>query len=275
MKKLDEKFTNDRLDLELDMYVMNSKSWFKVRDVADYLGIGNTSGHITRLVSYPEEHLVVRIVDDITNRKQEMVFIDEYGLYEILVKINKSNAKRYEKAKAFQQWVFGEVLPSIRKNGGYIDVRASDTLEEVDYKVDRTVNDAYDRWEDLQAELEYQKSINNDYSEELNELKTREVYDADLEPVVADLNEEILGLRAQVNKYKQGAQMVYEQYRALIDIMYDMLLREVNEYRMRNHMSPLSGKDKIAVYKEWDRIRHLKSVYDMYPTDRIFGSSLQ
>lgn len=46
--------------------------------------------------------------------KQNFTFINENELYFVIMRSDKSNAKE------FRQWICGEVLPSIRKNGGYI-----------------------------------------------------------------------------------------------------------------------------------------------------------
>ena len=53
-------------------------------------------------------------------RTTKMTYINEANLYRCIFQSKK------EEAKAFQDWVFGEVLPQIRKTGGYIPVSAED-----------------------------------------------------------------------------------------------------------------------------------------------------
>ena len=53
-------------------------------------------------------------------RTTKMTYINEANLYRCIFQSKK------EEAKAFQDWVFGEVLPQIRKTGGYIPVSADD-----------------------------------------------------------------------------------------------------------------------------------------------------
>ena len=53
-------------------------------------------------------------------RTTKMTYINEANLYRCIFQSKK------EEAKAFQNWVFGEVLPQIRKTGGYIPVSAED-----------------------------------------------------------------------------------------------------------------------------------------------------
>ena len=45
---------------------------------------------------------------------QEMVYVNEQNLYKVIMRSDKPQAE------PFQDWVCGEVLPSIRKTGGYI-----------------------------------------------------------------------------------------------------------------------------------------------------------
>lgn len=54
------------------------------------------------------------------SRQSESLFVSEPGLYQIMFRSNKPAAER------FQDWVFEEVLPSIRKQGGYIASTVSD-----------------------------------------------------------------------------------------------------------------------------------------------------
>lgn len=59
-------------------------------------------------------------VIDSMGRPQQAVFITEPNLYKVIMRSNKPQAE------PFQDWVCGEVLPQIRKTGGYIPVSADD-----------------------------------------------------------------------------------------------------------------------------------------------------
>lgn len=56
---------------------------------------------------------------------QEMVYVDEQNLYKVIMRSDKPQAE------PFQDWVCGEVLPSIRKTGGYIAANNDMTDEEI------------------------------------------------------------------------------------------------------------------------------------------------
>lgn len=119
-------FKNERLGLELDVYTFNTKEWFLAKDVANYLGY-RTANDMTRIITF-EENYSTHKMRTAQGNEYEAVFINEFGLYEILCKVNKSDENRYNKAREFQKWVFGEVLPSIRKNGGYIEGKSEDEI---------------------------------------------------------------------------------------------------------------------------------------------------
>ena len=66
----------------------------------------------------------IYIIDSM-GREQVATFINEQNLYKVIMRSDKPQAE------AFQDWVCGEVLPSIRKNGGYISATAEETPEEI------------------------------------------------------------------------------------------------------------------------------------------------
>lgn len=84
---------------------------FCARDVCKALGYKNGRENLSKW--FPDG-LVKNYIIDSLGRKQLASFLNEMQLYKFVM---RSNAKNTEQ---FQDWVCGEVLPSIRKNGGYI-----------------------------------------------------------------------------------------------------------------------------------------------------------
>lgn len=93
--------------------------WFVAKDVCDVLGLGNSSQATSRL---REKDLSGIISNDVTGRPQSMRVVSEFGLYELVLSSRKEDALR------FKYWVCDEVLPSIRKTGGY-NVKPLSALE--------------------------------------------------------------------------------------------------------------------------------------------------
>lgn len=83
---------------------------FCLVDVCKVLELGNPSQVKTRL---DDEVISNEVIPDSLGRQQEMTFINEDGLYDVILDSRKPQAK------AFRKWITSEVLPSIRKTGSY------------------------------------------------------------------------------------------------------------------------------------------------------------
>lgn len=88
----------------------DGEPWFVLKDVCRVLGISKYRGAAERLD--PDEREPVRV--DTPGGPQEMTCVNESGLYSVILRSDKPEAK------PFRRWVTSEVLPSIRKHGGYI-----------------------------------------------------------------------------------------------------------------------------------------------------------
>lgn len=83
---------------------------FCLEDVCKVLELGNPSQVKTRLCG---EVITNEVIPDSLGRQQEMIFINEDGLYDVILDSRKPQAK------TFRKWVTSEILPSIRKHGIY------------------------------------------------------------------------------------------------------------------------------------------------------------
>lgn len=90
---------------------INGEAWLVGKDVAERLGYKDTSDALKKHVDV-EDKLTRRFADSGQNR--EMYIINESGLYSLVLGSKLPNARR------FKRWVTGEVLPAIRRTGGYI-----------------------------------------------------------------------------------------------------------------------------------------------------------
>lgn len=89
----------------------NGEPWFVGKDVAEILGYSNTKDAIAKHVD-DEDKLGAQIATSGQNRN--MTIINESGLYSLIL------SSKMPKAKEFKRWVTSEVIPAIRKTGGYI-----------------------------------------------------------------------------------------------------------------------------------------------------------
>lgn len=96
---------------EIRSTTINEDPWFVGKDVARVLGYKDTSDALKKHVE-AEDKLTRQIAD--SGQSREMYIINESGLYSLIL------SSKLEGAKRFKRWVTSEVLPSIRRNGGYI-----------------------------------------------------------------------------------------------------------------------------------------------------------
>ena len=90
---------------------INGEPYFVAKDVADILGYQNGSRDINRHVD-EDDREKVKIFDG--NQDKVSIIINESGLYSLIL------SSKLPTAKKFKRWVTSEILPSIRKTGGYL-----------------------------------------------------------------------------------------------------------------------------------------------------------
>lgn len=88
---------------------MDGEAWFVLKDVCAVLGISNNRMAADRL---DDDEKGVSLIDTLGG-KQEMVIVNESGLYHIILRSDKPEAA------PFRRWVTNDVLPTIRKTGSY------------------------------------------------------------------------------------------------------------------------------------------------------------
>lgn len=90
----------------------NGELYFVANDVCRVLGYSNPRKTISDHIDDEDKDAVT--IRDAIGREQKTTIINESGLYTLILRSNKSQAKQ------FKHWVTSEVLPSIRKHGAYL-----------------------------------------------------------------------------------------------------------------------------------------------------------
>ena len=143
---------------------INGEPWFVLKDVCAVLGIS----HITDTAKRMDEDEVGQTeVTDSMGRKQSTYVINESGLYNVILRSDKPEAK------PFRKWVTSEVLPSIRKNGGYIAGQEQLTPSELMAKALLVANKTLSEREARISELTVQNAIMQPKAEYFDELVDR------------------------------------------------------------------------------------------------------
>lgn len=91
---------------------INGEAWLVGKDVAERLGYSNPRDALSKHVDSEDKNTVA--FRDGTSGNPNVTIINESGLYSLVLGSKLPNARR------FKRWVTGEVLPAIRRTGGYI-----------------------------------------------------------------------------------------------------------------------------------------------------------
>lgn len=99
-------------DSEVRTTTINNEPWWVLTDVCKILELTTPSRVAERLDK--DEVSQAHIIDSL-GRQQNTTIINESGLYSVILRSDKPQAK------SFRKWVTSEVLPTIRKTGGYVN----------------------------------------------------------------------------------------------------------------------------------------------------------
>lgn len=91
--------------------VINNEPWFVAKDVCDVLNHSNHKVAVSRL---DEDEVSKVYLTDSLGRNQQTTVVNEAGIYSLILTSNKPEAKQ------FKRWITHEVIPTIRKTGGYV-----------------------------------------------------------------------------------------------------------------------------------------------------------
>ena len=94
--------------------IINNEPWFMGRDVCKALGYVNNRKTFQDHVDMEDKRDGVTIRDSI-GRMQKGIVVNESGLYSLIL------SSKLDSAKDFKRWVTSEILPTIRKTGGYVN----------------------------------------------------------------------------------------------------------------------------------------------------------
>lgn len=135
---------------DLRIVLIDNEPWMIGKDVAEALGYTNPRKAIADHVD--EEDKGVTKCDTLGG-KQDLTVINESGVYALIF------GSKLESAKRFKRWVTAEILPSLRKNGGYILNQDSMTQEQI-----------------LAAALQVSKKIIEDRDRQIENMKQKEQF---------------------------------------------------------------------------------------------------
>lgn len=138
---------------KIGVVLIDSKEMFVASDVAKALGYSNVSDAISRHCRSIVKHDIPH--PQSKNKTIQANMITEGDMYRLITHSKLPSAEKFE------SWVFDEVLPQIRKTGGYIPVKENDSEEEIMAKAlliaQNTINKKNEIIENQKKQIEQDK----------------------------------------------------------------------------------------------------------------------
>ena len=123
---------------------LNDEPWFVAKDVCDVLGI--KTNHLREDGRGLDDDEVMNLPNWEVGGKAPLI-VSEAGFYKLVMRSRKPEAK------AFQRWVTHEVLPAIRRTGGYMVAKQDETPEQIMARAVLVAQDTIERQKREIAEL--------------------------------------------------------------------------------------------------------------------------
>ena len=131
----------------------DGEPYFVLKDVCDVLDISQPTRVAERL---DEDEVSLAHVTDSLGREQQTYIVNESGLYNVILRSDKPQAKQFKK------WITAEVLPTIRKHGAYMTADTIEkTLTDPDYliRLATTLKEERDKRIAAEKQIEEQKPL--------------------------------------------------------------------------------------------------------------------
>ena len=174
---------------------------FCAKDVAEALGYDQPHKAIARHVE--EDDGMKRTLIDSLGRKQQAIFINESGLYALIL------SSKLESARRFKHWVTSEVLPSIRKQGGYMVARPEETDEVVLARALQIMQTAVERRDEEIARLKPRADYADQVLDSITCITTTQLA-KELGMTAQELNRQLCAMHIQY--WQSGQYMLYAEY---------------------------------------------------------------
>ena len=174
---------------------------FCAKDVALALGYKRPEDAMTQHVEI-EDSVKHRVLDR-NGKKRITTFINESGLYSLIL------SSKLESAKRFKRWVTGEVLPAIRKQGGYIVAKEGESEKEVMARALEIVKNTLQQRNEEIAKLKPKADYVDEVLDSITCVTTTQLAQ-ELGMTAQELNRRLCEMRIQY--WQSGQYMLYADY---------------------------------------------------------------
>lgn len=134
---------------------INEEPWFVGKDVADILGYQNSSRDINRHVAEEDRQ---NYQNGTFESPRGMTIINESGLYALIF------GSKLESAQRFKHWVTAEVLPAIRKTGGYQAPQGKELLALAVLEAQKTIEEQNKAIEQMKPKVIFANAVETSHT---------------------------------------------------------------------------------------------------------------
>lgn len=177
------------------------EAMFCAKDVCDALGYSKARNAIAQHVD--EDDALKQGLIDSMGRKQRATFINESGLYALIL------SSKLEGAKRFKRWVTSEVLPAIRKQGGYMVAKKGESEKEVMKRAMEIAKTTLAKRDEQIAKLKPRAEYADSVLDSINCITTTQLA-KELGMSAQELNRRLCEMRIQY--WQSGQYMLYAEF---------------------------------------------------------------
>ena len=175
---------------------------FCAKDVCDALGYKKTRNAVIQHVD--EDDKTTALIQGVgSNYKTQAIFINESGLYALIL------SSKLESAKRFKRWVTSEVLPAIRKQGGYLIAKKGESEKEVMKRAMEIVKTTLAKRDEQIARLKPRAEYADSVLDSINCFTTTQLA-KELGMSAQELNRRLCEMRIQY--WQSGQYMLYAEF---------------------------------------------------------------
>lgn len=172
------------------------------KDVAEALGYKKPENAVAKHVD-TEDKTTTLIQGSGSNYKTQAIFINESGLYALIL------SSKLESAKRFKRWVTSEVLPAIRKQGGYLIAKKGESDKDVMKRAMEIVKTTLAKREEQIAKLKPKAEYADSVLDSINCITTTQLA-KELGMSAQELNRRLCEMRIQY--WQSGQYMLYAEF---------------------------------------------------------------
>ena len=194
-------FQNQEFGAIRTMSNEQGEALFCAKDVALALGYDQPHKAIVRHIE--EDDGMKRTLIDSLGRKQRATFINESGLYALIL------SSKLESAKRFKRWVTSEVLPAIRKQGGYMVAKQGESDKDIMQRAIEIVKATLQRRDEQIAKLKPRADYADQVLDSITCITTTQLA-KELGMTAQELNRRLCEMRIQY--WQSGQYMLYAEF---------------------------------------------------------------